>query len=149
MTEKILVATVALMVTRDAMTILPTTVPAHELAIQRAVFGRENVRVLDDKLAPVEIDPSIEAERLQQKYGGRALEKAYGSNFEQAIEKACAEHQVKAQKPVPKPAGDGPTELDAMSKAQLLAQADARGVKADASMNKAQIIEAIETAALA
>jgi crotonobetainyl-CoA:carnitine CoA-transferase CaiB-like acyl-CoA transferase len=38
--------------------------------------------------------------------------------------------------------------LDAMSKDELLAEAAKRGVKAEASMTKARIIEAIETAHL-
>lgn len=150
MSAKILVATIALMVTRDAMTILPTTVPKHEVDVQRAIFGRENVQVLDDQsgAVPVEVELETEAERLEAKYGGGALEKAFGTNYQFAIAKAAKEHVVEAAATVVKPAGTEGGDLEAMTKAELLAEAEKRGVKADASMNKAQIVEAIETAGL-
>ena len=48
-----------------------------------------------------------------------------------------------ADAPPPENGGDG---LDAMSKSELLDEAEARGVDADASMTKAEIREAIEAA---
>lgn len=103
-TEKILVACVMLTVTRDAMTILPAKVPAHEVEIMKAVHGEENVREIEGPADAVEIDPEGEAERLMQKYGREALEAAYGTNFKGKLAKACAEHAVKAKKTDKQPA---------------------------------------------
>lgn len=92
-----LISLVAVMITRDAMTILPRDLPEHELPVVQAVFGEDNVQVL----GPVEdqtvtLDSSLEAERLAGKYGTDALEKAYGTNFKGAIAKACAAAGVEA-----------------------------------------------------
>lgn len=150
MSQKILVAAVALMVTRDAMTVLPASVPAHELPIMKAVHGEENVRELEDKAESVELEGAAEAERLEAKYGRDALEKAYGANYKSAI--ASAVKQATVAQASGEDAGSGGglagKSLDEMTKAELLAEAEKRGVKADASMNKAQIVEAIETANL-
>lgn len=89
--KKILVAAVAVMISRDAMTNLPGIVPAHEVDIQKAVFGEDNVALLDSQPTDIfTIDPSQEAERLAQKYGGEAMEKAHGVNFKSAIAKELA-----------------------------------------------------------
>lgn len=86
-----LIPLVAVMITRDAMTILPRELPEHELPVAQAVFGEDNVEVLgpvDDEA--VKLDPATEAERLAGKYGPDAVEKAYGTNFKSAVAKACA-----------------------------------------------------------
>lgn len=89
--KKILVAAVAVMISRDAMTNLPGIVPAHEVDIQKAVFGEDNVALLDSQPTDIfTIDPSQEAERLAQKYGGEAMEKAHGVNFKSAIARELA-----------------------------------------------------------
>lgn len=156
MSQKILVAAIALMVTRDAMTILPATVPVYELPIMKAVHGDENVRELEEKAGHVELEGAVEADRLEAKYGRDMLEKAYGANFKSAIANAVKEATVVAASADESSGTSGgghsgdtaPVDLLAMTKAQLLAEADKRGVKADATMNKAQIVEAIETANL-
>jgi hypothetical protein len=102
MTKRILVATVALLVSRDAMTTLPVTVPTHELEIQKAVFGEDNVEVRDIETAPAAITVEEEAVRLVGKYGAQAIEAAYGVNFKGAITKAAAAAKV----------GDAPDEDD-------------------------------------
>lgn len=96
--SNILVSTVALSITRDAMTILPATLPAHELPITQAIFGEDNVQVLDQPGAAVELEPSEEAERLERKYGTGALVEAYGANYKGAITRACKDAEVKPAK---------------------------------------------------
>jgi hypothetical protein len=93
---KVQVATVALEITRDAMTILPAVCPAHELPIKKAIFGSDNVQVLDAKTEPVELDSEGEVERLVGRYGAEALEKSYGTNYAFAVPKACEDAAVKA-----------------------------------------------------
>ena len=87
----------ALLITRDAMTILPSEVPEHEVPVAQAVFGEDNVEVQGvDESRVVTLDSSLEAERLAGKYGADALEKAYGTNFKGAIAKACEAAGVEA-----------------------------------------------------
>jgi hypothetical protein len=93
--KKMLVAGVRLMVTRDSMTRLPVTVPAHEVEIMQALHGQENVQVLDEKTGPIGIDPEFEGERLTQKYGRGLITELYGSLAGPKLAKAAAEHQVK------------------------------------------------------
>lgn len=91
-----LIAMCAIVITRDAMTILPTAVPAHEVEIAKAVFGEDNVEVVGPVDGQsVELDISLEHERLVQKYGPDAVQAAYGVNYKGAIERACKEHIVK------------------------------------------------------
>lgn len=139
--SKVQIATVALMVTRDAMTILPTLVPKHEFEIQKVIFGEENVQENDDQseAGATEIDLATESDRLEAKYGPGALEKAFGANYKGAIARAAKEFVVKPEK-----AADADAGLAEMTKAQLLEEAVKRGVKADESMNKAAIVAAIE-----
>lgn len=96
--NKIKVAAVALTITRDAMTVLPAVVPAHEVDIVKAVFGDDNVLVHDTAQEPRELDPATEAERLVAKYGPDALEKTHGKNFAGAVARACKDAEVKAPK---------------------------------------------------
>lgn len=85
-----LVSLVALVIARDAMTILPATVPAHEVEIAKAVFGEDHVEVVGPVDGQsVELDSSLEHERLVQKYGFEAVQAAYGVNYKGAVEKAC------------------------------------------------------------
>lgn len=156
---RILVATVALLVTRDAMTTLPVTVALHELPIQQAVFGEDSVVVREDQVtAPVVISPGDEAARLEGRYGPEALEKAYGANYKGQIRKAAIEAKV----------GDAPDVVDVglggfdgtgesvtvepssfaeMTKAQLLEHAKATGIEgAKKEMSKAEILAVIEQA---
>lgn len=142
---KRLVPLVAVLITRDAMTILPSEVPEHELPVTQAVFGEDNVEVKgtsEDRV--VVLDSTQEAERLAGKYGAEALELAYGVNFKGAIAKACAAAGTAA------PDEEGEAEgkaLADMTKAELLAHATAHGVTVDAAATKAKILEAIQAAA--
>lgn len=81
-------------VTRDAMTRLPTTVPAHELDILMSTFGEDNVEITDEDAGEIEIDPAAEGERLAGKYGDGAVVKQFGDNFKSAVSKACSAHEV-------------------------------------------------------
>ena len=165
MTKKILVAAVAVMIARDAMTNLPVTVPEHEVDIQKAVFGKDNVQLLDEQPDTIfTIDPSQEAERLAAKYGGEAMEKAHGTNFEGAIARELAriskgdapadeepeiDADVPGQNRVKKQAvkaDTGPAPLDTLTKAQLTELAESEGVSITPAMNKAALIGAIEGA---
>ena len=98
--EKMLVATAALMVSRDAMTHVPVTVPAHEVEIMQALHGVENVRVLEQKTEPTEIDPAVEGERLEQKYGQGLIRELFGATAPAKLAKLAAEHEVKSAKTV-------------------------------------------------
>lgn len=104
----ILVQMVAVMITRDAQTILPRDVPAHELPVLHAVFGEDNVQ-LQEGVNPgaVELDPANEAERLAGKYGTDALERTHGKNFAGAIVRACKEAEAKPE-PEAKPEAKAP-----------------------------------------
>jgi hypothetical protein len=136
---KLLIAMVALTITRDPMTILPREVPAHEVGVAQAVFGEDNVEVhgpIEGQSVELEVDD--EADRLVQKYGQGAVEAAFGVNFKGAIAKACkAEGKEVAAEGKP---------LAKMDKAELLAEAEARGVAVDPASTKAKLIEAIEAA---
>ena len=155
MTTRILVSTLALLVTRDAMTILPVIVPAHELEVQKAVFGEDNIEVRDIKTEPTVATADEEGDRLAKKYGAEAVEAAFGVNFKSKVAKVCESFKV----------GDAPDEVDTglggfdgtgeqtaalalakMSKPQLLERAAAMGVAVDPAATKAKIVEAIEAA---
>lgn len=132
-----LIAMCAIVITRDPMTILPREVPAHEVPIAQAVFGEDNVEVVGNVPGQsVELDTSLEPERLVSKYGQGAVEAAYGVNYKSAIDKACKEHAVE----------DAPLALADMTKAQLLEHAAAAGIVVDPAATKAKIVEAIEAA---
>jgi hypothetical protein len=95
MTAKTLVATTAVLITRDAMTIIPTELPAHEIEIAKAVFGEENVNPTGADSGAVELEAASEAERLEQKWGSDALQAAFGANYKGKIAKAVADGAVK------------------------------------------------------
>lgn len=93
-----LIASKSLLITRDAMTILPRTLPAHELEVAQVVFGEDNIEVLGDGDEPIELDPAQESARLEAKWGSEAVEKAFGANHKSKIAAACEAHAVKAGK---------------------------------------------------
>ena len=95
--KAITVALVALTITRDAMTRLPSTVVAHEVEVVKTVFGEDNVVVQDDEAGTLEVDPKEEGERLAQKYGHDAVVRTFGENYKGAVEKACKPVDVKAK----------------------------------------------------
>ena len=124
-----LIPVIALVITRDPMTILPREVPEHEVAVVQAVFGEDNVEVTGKvEGAVIELDSALEADRLVQRYGQEAVEKAYG-----AVEASAT----------------GERDLSEMSKAELLNHADELGVAVDPAATKAKIIEAIKAATAA
>ncbi|MBX3610389.1 MAG: hypothetical protein KF871_10895 [Hydrogenophaga sp.] len=140
-----LIPLVAVLITRDAMTILPRDLPEHELPIAQAVFGEDNVEVkgpVDGET--VKLDVTQEADRLAGKYGADALEKAYGTNFKGAITKACGSLGELA----PDDGDETPSKpLAEMTKAELVAHAEAEGIAIDPDASKAKILEAIRAAA--
>jgi hypothetical protein len=86
---KVLIPSVALSITRDAMTILPAIVPAHEVRILQVLHGTEHVARADEQPNEKhEIEPEDEVERLSMKYGQGVLEKAFGTAFDLEIDKA-------------------------------------------------------------
>ena len=72
-------------VKRDAMTLIPATVPQHEVAVLRAIHGDTNVYDTDEAPGSIELDPAAEGERLAAKYGEQAMVKAYGPGYAAAI----------------------------------------------------------------
>lgn len=95
---------------RDAHTITPVTVAAHEVAVLQTVFGAESVLNEDGRVADVKallrtqpagevnLDPAAEFGRLAAKYGadgeGLLVEQVYGKaasgGLEAAMERAAA-----------------------------------------------------------
>lgn len=96
--KKVSVPTMTLSVVRDALTILPVTVPAHEHEALCAVHGEENVQIVAEGGEAVEIEADAEVERLKAKYGPEMLEKAYGANFSTKIVRAVAAYAEPAGK---------------------------------------------------
>lgn len=99
--SQILVATAAVMITRDPMTILPATVPKHELPILHAIFGEDNVQELDDQsdAQPMEVDTEGEVTRLENKYGPGKLEDTHGKGYKSEIARAMKDNAVEADAP--------------------------------------------------
>jgi hypothetical protein len=89
---------IAVGVRRDAMTILPVGVPAHELRILHAVHGRDNVYPSEDVAGSVELDPEAEGARLRSKYGDRAVMAAYGDDCDEAILQAISSDAAKPKR---------------------------------------------------
>lgn len=96
--KKMQVACVDLMVTRDSMTHVPITVPAHEVEVLMALHGQENVRVLESSPGATEIDPDAEGERLTQKYGEGLIRELFGATAGMKLAKLAADHEVKPAK---------------------------------------------------
>ena len=82
---------VALIVSRDANTRLPVTVPAHEVEVVQKIFGEDNVQITNEDFGQVEVEPSEEGDRLAQKYGVEPVERIYGDNFKGAVARKCEE----------------------------------------------------------
>lgn len=100
------VKTVALLITRDAMTILPSEVPEYELPIARHVFGDDNVEVVErDAPAFVEIEsPDDEPQRLAAKWGQGRVEEALGPQFASQIRRDVRAAEFKEPKGAKVPA---------------------------------------------
>lgn len=77
--SKVTIPLLNVTIRRDANTITPTTVPKHELAILRMMFGKENVQETSVH-GTVEVDPEGEHERLSAKYGAAKVTKVYGDD---------------------------------------------------------------------
>lgn len=74
-----LVAQHDVLVHRDAQTVTPTQAFAHEVPVFVAVFGRENVQVLEE-LREVQLDLRDEYERLVQRFGPQVVQQVYGND---------------------------------------------------------------------
>lgn len=92
------IATKSLRITRDAMTILPVTLPAHEVEVAQAAFGEDNIEILGEGEDSLELEPANESSRLEAKWGPDVLEKAFGANYKTKIARECEAHVVKAGK---------------------------------------------------
>lgn len=84
-------------ISRDPMTRIPTTVPAHELEVVKILFGEDNVQVTSEDAGSVELDPSTEGERLVGKYGDGVVVKVFGDNYKGAVARACSSHEASAK----------------------------------------------------
>lgn len=96
MKTTLLVALLAATIRRDANTITPVTVPAHELPMLRNMFGKENVTVADEPAGTFEVDPAGEYERLGAKYGAGKVAKVYGDDDGLRLAEMVAKNEVKA-----------------------------------------------------
>lgn len=101
MKTTLLVALLAVTIRRDANTITPITVPAHELPILRNMFGKENVVQADEHAGTVEVDPAGEYERLSAKYGGGKVAKVYGDDDGLRLSEMVVKNEVKPPKADP------------------------------------------------
>lgn len=82
-----------LVIDRDAMTKIPTSVPAYEVSIAQTVFGADNVQEMGDTGDLAEIEPSEEGARLAEKWGAKAVAEAYGNNFTVMLAKVAKDHE--------------------------------------------------------
>lgn len=121
MKTTILVALLAITIRRDANTITPITVPAHELPMLRNMHGKENVTQAEEPIGTVEVDPAGEFERLSAKYGAGKVAKVYGDDDGLRLSEMVAKNEVKAPKP------DAPVKL---SKAEQKAADEAAAAAA-------------------
>lgn len=85
-------------VRRDAFSIIPVTVPAYEVSILRAQFGKENVQDTGPSGAFVEVVPGNEYERLSSKYGEGKVVKVFGDDGGARLEELVAKEAVKEGK---------------------------------------------------
>lgn len=99
-------------VRRDAFSIIPTTVPAYELAILRMQFGKENVQELGDG-GTATIDPENESERLANKYGEHKVLKVFGDDGGERLTEVVMRAEAKS-----KPAKTEAAEQDAAPEAK-------------------------------
>lgn len=97
MKTTILVALLAVTIRRDANTITPVTVPAHELPILRNMFGKENVTQAEEVAGTVEVDPAGEYERLAAKYGGGKVAKVYGDDDGLRLSEMVMKNELKVK----------------------------------------------------
>lgn len=134
------VPTVTCVVTRDPMTIIHTTICPHEVDIVRAIFGADNVELLEGETGTTEIDAEGEIKRLENKYGTGQLEAAFGQTYAGTIRSLLL--TAKAKTSAPAAGGD----LNAMTKDQLIALGKDKGLQVNAAMNKAELIAAITAA---
>lgn len=98
MKTTILVALLAITIRRDANTITPVTVPAHELPMLRNMFGKENVTQAEAPAGTVEVDPAGEYERLSAKYGAGKVAKVYGDDDGVRLSEMVEKAEIKAPK---------------------------------------------------
>ncbi|MGL5117530.1 MAG: hypothetical protein ACRC7C_19635 [Beijerinckiaceae bacterium] len=97
MKTTLLVSLLAVTIRRDANTITPITVPAHELPMLRNMFGKENVTQADEPVGSVEVDPAGEYERLSAKYGAGKVAKVYGDDDGLRLSEMVAKNEVKGE----------------------------------------------------
>lgn len=105
MKTTLLVDLLTVTIRRDANTITPVTVPAHELPMLRNMHGKENVTQADEPAGTVEVDPAGEYERLSAKYGDGKVAKVYGDDDGLRLSEMVAKNEIKppkAEKPLTK-----------------------------------------------
>lgn len=83
-------------IVRDTKTKIVCTVPAYELPILAVVHGEENVKKLEEKTAPRELDETVEVDRLVSRYGQEAVQAAYGKLYASKIADAMKTEAIAA-----------------------------------------------------
>lgn len=68
---------IEVVIRRDSQTIIPVTVPPHELIILREMFGHENVQN-EKPVSTIEIDENGEFDRLCAKYNPAQITEVFG-----------------------------------------------------------------------
>lgn len=85
---------IGLLITRDAMTKVPTSVPEYEIPVAQTVFGADNVEITGDTGDLADIEPAEEGKRLASKWGERAVAEAFGgANFTGRIAQEAKAHE--------------------------------------------------------
>ena len=100
MKTTLLVSLLLVTIRRDANTITPITVPAHELPMLRNMHGKENVTHTDEAVGTVEVDPAAEYERLGAKYGAGKVAKVYGDDDGLRLSEMVTKNELKPAKPL-------------------------------------------------
>lgn len=141
-----LVSAVIASVDKDTMTSITREIPAHEVDVLKAVFGKDNVRQ-ERAAAPVALDLDKEFERLSAKYGPAAVEDAIGK--EGAVRRAALAFEVKGPVQIqPLSGGDagGDEAPEAMSVADLKTELTARGVEFKGNASKETLVALVSEA---
>lgn len=86
-----------LTIRRDANTITPIQVPAHEKGLLGLIFGKENVED-GGQVAFAELDTEQEYERLCAKYGPGPVAKFYGEDGGERLQELIQRSVENAEK---------------------------------------------------
>lgn len=141
-------------------TVYKANVTAAEIAVLRAIHGDDAVRDIDPQ-GDINRSNRDEITRLRSIYGKARIDDAAGAKVpvvnalypgsaarvhEKLSELDIPEEFYKAKERAKPTDKEGPKALDDMTKAELLEEAEKRGVEVKSSDNKAEILDALNKA---